>query len=459
MEFSSLFFIYAFLPVSLALFYITPKKKRKLTLLILSVIFCGLLGIYFLALMTIFTLLGYFIGFIIEKTRNIKPVSIAVFCIGIISYLFLLFLFRKELFANIINISDLSKLFIPVGISYTCLSGIGYLADVFGGKIRSERNFFNYSLYVCLFTKLPYGPIIDYQKFKENIQNNSYSIKKTGKGIEIFVIGLAKKVLLADNLYLLYSAVNETGVSKISALSAWLGIIAFSLSLYYALSGLSDMGTGLSYCFGFSMPYSFNYPFISAGINDFCHRWHIPVTSWFEKRINNPLALRMTSGYFKSVVFVLTWCITGLWYELSINKLVFGLIIGISGAVEQIIAEKKTLKTTSVFYTFFIILFSSIFFVGESLLYSLKYFLAMVGGNNNIADTTSFYLFKSYIPILIIAFYFATNLLYKTVLSSRKKIVHNIIEFISPFITLILLVICTAIISYAGKSEVILINL
>ena len=307
-----------------------------------------------------------------------------------------------------------------------------------------------------MFTKLPAGPLVSCSEFSEMVKKRSEGINAVGEGLEKFTIGLAKKILLADNLYRLYSATAAIEVTKMSALSAWLGAAAYMLCLYFTLSGISDMGQGLSLCFGFRFPDSFNYPGISFGVNDFGKKWHIPVVKWFDTYFFESIRSRISNRFIKYSVPVIMWIMIALWYEVSLNKLICGFIIGLSVAIEKKASEKNSVGKSSVIYTFFILSLSTIFFFGDSISYSFYYFLALIGGNNNIADSLSLYLLRNYIILIMAGFIFASGV---RKLFLQHKAVKTAENLISPFVILFLLVVCTAVISYSGSAGSILIEL
>ncbi len=456
MEFSTLLFIYAFLPVSVIVYYIAPKRIRNTVLLIISVIFTAMSGLYFLAFMAGYTIINYVFGIVIDKTRKIKPISFLFTFLGTAVDASLFLLFRSEFFSIFSPADKITKLIIPIGLSFLTLSAVGYLIDVYRDNSKVEYNFFRFSLYIIMFTKLPAGPLVSCSEFSDMLKKRSEGINAVGEGLEKFTIGLAKKILLADNLYRLYSATAAIEVTKMSALSAWLGTASYMLCIYFTLSGISDMGQGLSLCFGFRFPDSFDYPCVSFGVNDFGKKWHIPVVSWFNDYFLEPIEKRITKKFFRYSALIIMWIMISLWYDVSLNKLICGLIIGLSIAIERIASEKNSGGKSSVIYTFFILSLSTIFFFGDSIGYSFFYFLAMIGGNNNIADSLSLYLLKNYSVLILAGLLFASGI--------RKKISHykSVItaeNLLSPVVTLLLLIVCTAVISYSGSAGNILIKL
>lgn len=449
MIFSSLIFIYAFLPLSILIYYIVPKGFRNKVMLCLSVIFCGIQGLNFLGFMAAYTLLHFAEGILLGKIRHKKIISYTILAAIILADIIILLIYREKLFIN----DYVPEIFVPIGISFSTLSAIGYCLDVCRGKIRAEKNFFRFSLYMLFFPKLPMGPIINYSSFRRMTKYRTMGINEIGAGMVVFVKGLAKKILFADNIYILYAAVMGININELSAISAVLGVIAYGLCLYFTLSGLSDMGAGLARCFGFRLPQSFNYPISSRGLGEFSSRWHMTVTGWFSRYILKPLKQKSSSRILESLAVIFIWSILGLWYDLRLNTLIGGFLIGAVIAAEKFIFTKKNSSFTSMIYTFFVISLCTVFFMWDTPIHSLKYLLVIVGGNNSIIDPASIYLLKVFIVVLLICLYGATDIFRNIVERSGKKWIKVLSNIVTPITTLILLILCTAEISYTGASE------
>lgn len=455
MTFSSLIFIYGFLPLSLGIYYITPKKHRNKSLFVISTLFLALCGLEILAVTAIFVLLNYLSGLAVGAFSKYRPISALFLTLGTAADIAVLLLFRTELFSLIRPFS----VAVPLGLCFLTVTAIGYLADVFRKRIKAEKNFFRFMLYMTYFPKLPMGPVIGCGAFSGKLEKRRDGFSSIGEGAELFVCGLAKKVILADNLQRLHEAVITMKVGEISAVSAWLGVISYMLGIYFLLSGLSDMGAGLSLCFGIRLPSSFKYPLFSRGVTDFGKKWHMPVVRTVRRNIEAPVISRSGGNLMKYIMAASVWVIMGLWYEISPNKLVWGLIIGISIALEMRFADYKSMRSTSVVYTLMLLTLSWIFFFGDTLSYSFRYFLALIGGNNNIADSVSLYLLKSYGLLIAVGALAASGIFRKYLYGSKLKPVRKIVRFMQPVFTMLILAVCTALISYSGVCEHTLISL
>lgn len=459
MIFSSLLFIYGFLPVSILLCYITPKKHRNMTLLFLSTIFCGLIGLRYLGFILIFALWNYFMVKAVEKLRKHRALAAFPLALGIIGDIATMLVFKTRYFDDITENIGLAEGFFPIGISFLTLSAIGSLIDVYSGKIRKSVSPLTYLLYILFFPKLIMGPLVSYQSFAKMAEKRCSTLNCIGAGISLFMRGLAKRVILAQSLYTLYNSVKAIEISELSALTAWLGMMAYMLCLYFTLSGYSDMGAGIAACYGFRFPRSFNYPVFSKGINGFCRKWHKPMVSWFGRYIYRPISGAVSKKWLKYSAFVLMWVFIGLWYRFSVNTLIWGGIIGVSAVIEQIAANKNTMRSTAVIYTFLITALAAVFFARDSLSESFMYFLAMIGGNNNLVDQTGLYLLRSYAVILLVCMLSSTAVFRNLTARSPNKLVRHLIGIIYSIEAIFLLMLCTVFISYSGTAEMILIQL
>ena len=459
MVYSSLLFIYGFLPVSILLFYITPKKFRELTLLFLSMVFCGMISLFFLIFILAYTAMNYGFVHLISRLRKNKKLAAVPLASGIIIDLAALIVFRTEHFSQLYDILKVPDGFFPVGISFFSLAAVGTLIDVYKGRLSAEHNIVRFSLYFMFFPRLIMGPLLRYGVFRRIICNRRETPENIGIGMTLFVKGLAKKVIVADDLYMLYTAVHSQNVSELSAVTAWLGITAFVLCLYFTLSGFADMGTGVAYCFGYRMPQSFNYPLISTRIRYFAARWQSQVIQWLRRYVTKPLYSVCTYRWVKELIFIFGWTLFGIWYRFNTNGALWGLLIGAAVVIESRIAKKKIMDITGIVYTLFVIIICSVFLAGNSPAYSGRYLIAMLGGNNVIADSQSFYLLKSYIVLLLAAVYAASDLFRNMMTRAGKKKVKTVINAASTLIVLAALIICTALLSYSGSSEMLIMKL
>ncbi len=459
MLYSSLLFIYGFLPVSLLIYMITPENLKKNVLFLLSMIFCTLNSLKFLVFMLVYIAVNYIAGMFIWVLREKKSLSAIPLFVGTAFDLTMIFMFRTEAFSSLKNNLNIPDEFFPVGISFFTLSAVGYLIDIFRKRMRAERDFICFGLYIMMFPRIIMGPVIRYKTFKKMLKNRKSDFADMGMGFTIFVKGLVKKVIAADTMYMLYTAVKSVDIWKMPALNAWLGMTAYLLCLYFMLSGFADMGTGVGYCFGFRFPQSFNYPVFSTKIRNFAANWHVHIIYWFRRYFSKPLCELGRRRVYKKIIYILAWCLVGFWYRFDINGLLWGFFIGLSVLTENVLGRMKILKATGIIYTYAVTMICAVFLAGENISYSLNYLLAMLGGNRMFADSQTLYLLKYYIVLLLVCMYFSTSLFRNMLMRSGRTKLRVLMEIVSPIITVVLLAVCTALISYSGSSGMILMTL
>lgn len=452
MIYSSLLFIYGFLPLALLIYYAFPIKYRKAVLLAESAVFCGMISLYYLGFMLVYAAVNYFSGIAVEKYRG-RRIAYLPAVIGIAIDFLTVVLFRSAWLSPLREKLHIPEFFFPIGISFLTLSAIGYIVDVKKGVIAAERDFSMIALYFMFFPRIFMGPVMHCRKFASLINSRKYSFSGIGAGLTIFVKGFAKKVILADNLFMLCMAVDKTELSELSAITAWIGAIAYVVALYFTMSGIADMGVGASMCFGIKMPQSFNYPIFSPRISYFSIRWLVQVKRWFSTYIIKPLYDLSTDRFYRVIVTVFVYGMIGYWYRLNINGIVFGFLFAAAVLIEKRFRDPKTMDITGSVYTAFLIVLLFVVFRGDSLTYSIKYLFAMFGGNRVLMDSVSVYLLRCYILVILFGIYASTDLFRNLIMRSGSKKIRNAFIALSPLTTLVLLIVCTALISYSGISD------
>ena len=460
MEYSSLLFIYVFFPVSLGVYYVTPKKLREAVLLLLSAVFCGLFGLRYLAMLAVYILLNYGLALAAGHLRSRKKAAAYFpFAAGVTFDIFALFAFRTEHFSWLYSALGLHRGFFAVGISLFTLSALGYLVDVYDGRIKAEKNIVRYSLFIMMFPRLLMGPVLRYDAFTRIMNNRRTDSHELGTGLTLFIKGLAKKVIAADTLYALYSAVHTVDKGSLSAVSAWLGAVSYILCLYFTLSGVADMGAGIGSCFGCRFPQSFSYPMFSSRIRFFAAKWHIQVIHWFRSYITKPFASHIKSKLIRKFIFIGAWTIAGFWYGFSAGGAVFGALMGTAIVVENRLRKSKMLKATGIIYTLIAVTVLSVFLAEGSLTGSARYLFAMIGGNRLLTNSMTLYLLRSYLVVLLISMYASTDLFRNMLVRSKRRVLRRIFSAATPAVMLVLLALCTALISADGSSAMQLLRL
>ncbi|MBQ3048900.1 MAG: MBOAT family protein [Oscillospiraceae bacterium] len=341
MVFSSILFLFKFLPITLLIYYIVPKKLKNLVLLVASLFFYSWGEPKYFPLMLACILVNYVAALLIDKHREKRTfigwmIGLAVFfdlgCLVFFKY--------SDFFISNINsllgtAIPLLKLTLPLGISFYTFQTMAYTIDVYRGKVKAERNIINLAAFVVLFPQLIAGPIVLYDDVAAALRDHRITKQHLLDGIRLFIFGLGKKVLIANNVGALWTQVNELGFQNISTPLAWLGIIAFSLQIYFDFSGYSLMAIGLGKLMGFDFPTNFNFPYISRSFTEFWRRWHITLGSWFREYLYIPLGGNR-KGYARTVInLLITWAATGFWHGANWNFLLWGLLFFVLLSVEK----------------------------------------------------------------------------------------------------------------------------
>ena len=441
MLFSSITFLYFFLPLLIIIYFLIPNKFKNLILLIFSLIFYFLGEPKYIFILLLSCIVNYIIGKFIEKYKYKKILLI----IGIIFNVSLLFVFKYtdffiENFNNLFNSNiPFTYIIMPIGISFFTFQALSYIIDIYNKKHKSADNIIDFMTYICLFPQLIAGPIVRYSTIDEELRNRKVTFDKFSSGIKRFIIGLSKKVLIANVLGELITLFYEGSV-----VSAWLNPILFTLQIYFDFSGYSDMAIGLGLIFGFTFLENFNYPLIASSITDFWRRWHISLSSWFKDYVYIPLGgNRVNKLRWIRNIFVV-WFLTGLWHGAEWNFIIWGLYFGIILLIEKLFLGKIIEKTKILkyFYTSFLIIISFLIFsttTVSSIVISLKdmFFMSDIPFINN---ETIYYL-KSYLILIIISLIASTPLI-KNLISKLKN--YKLISFLEPIFYLGLLILCTS---------------
>ncbi|MDB2092893.1 MBOAT family O-acyltransferase [Clostridium paraputrificum] len=364
MIFSSILFIFRFLPIALILYYITPQKYKNLILTLLSLVFYSWgEGKYFL-IMIASIIIDYTAGRLIYRYKNEIKKKTIVLCISLVFNLGLLFFFKYFNFFidNINNIFNLAikgvKITLPLGISFYTFQTMSYSIDVYRGKVVPEKNIINFAAFVTLFPQLIAGPIVKYTDINKEISSRVITKDNVEVGIEKFILGLGRKVLIANNIGMLWTEVEGIGFENISTPLAWLGIISFGLQIYFDFSGYSLMAIGLGKMLGFNFPENFNYPYISRSISEFWRRWHITLGSWFKEYVYIPLGGNRKGKVRVTFNLFIVWALTGLWHGASYNFLLWGLFFFLLISIEKLglINFLNKHRVFSHIYTIFLLL-------------------------------------------------------------------------------------------------------
>jgi alginate O-acetyltransferase complex protein AlgI len=405
MVFSSLFFLFVFLPVVLILYYISPKFLRNIVILASGLVFYAWGEPIYVIVMMISIFIDYFAGRMIHRFDSIIVVKRLALITSLVMNLSLLGVFKYSGFIveNLNNLFGTSffdpNLPLPIGISFFTFQSMSYTIDLYMKKIGVQKNFITFAAFVTLFPQIVAGPIVRYQDIEEELKNRKINIDTLYEGILQFINGLAKKVLIANNIGLLWDTVKTMEMGSLSAVTAWIGILAFTFQIYFDFSGYSDMALGMGKMMGFHFPENFHYPYQSKSVSEFWRRWHITLGSWFKSYVYFPLG-GSKEGKGKTIRnLVIVWFLTGLWHGASWNFVVWGLYFGALIILERLFLGKLLEKVPKFFriaYTFLMAVFGWVFFDTATLSEAFRYFGAMFGGSGTLIDSTTLYLLKNY---------------------------------------------------------------
>ena len=421
MVFSSLLFLFIFLPVFLLLYFILPTRFRNIILLIFSLLFYAWGEPKYIFIMLFSTVLDYTCGLIIDKYRDRPNISRLGLIISLIGNIGLLFVFKYSgFFINTINSAFKSEikfleLALPIGISFYTFQTMSYTIDLYRGKIKVQKNILNFATYVTMFPQLIAGPIVTYEDISGEINGRTITMNDFGYGVVRFIEGLGKKVLLANNIGMLWDKISNMDIATLSVTNAWLGAIAFGLQIYFDFSGYSDMAIGLGKMLGFSFPENFNHPYISKSATEFWRRWHMTLGSWFRNYVYIPLGgNRVSTMRFLSNIFVV-WFLTGFWHGASWNFIVWGLFFAVFLIIEKTFLLKLLEKLPSFIshiYLLFIVIISWVIIAHDSMAQGFNYIKVMLGmtGNSKL-DINAMYELRNFTILTIVCIVFSTPLM------------------------------------------------
>ena len=452
MLFSSIPFLFYFLPAVIVLYFAVPKVLKNTVLLLSSLFFYGWGEPKYLVFMIFSITQGYVFGRLIEKFSDKKSLSRLFLTLSVgVSLALLGYCKYADFFIQNFNaVTGLSlpllKIALPIGISFYTFQILSYEVDVYRGEVAAQRNFINLAAYIAMFPQLIAGPIVRYIDIAEELDNRTHSIQLAAEGVRRFIIGLAKKILVANVLGELvaeFKAAEETSV-----LFFWVYAVSYALHIYFDFSGYSDMAIGLGKIFGFNFCENFNYPFISRSITEFWRRWHMSLGSWFRDYLYIPLGGNRVSAVRRIFNILVVWMATGLWHGAAWTFVAWGLLFAALLMIEKfwLLGPLKRLNGFSFIYVIPIILISFVLFDAVSLSSAVSSVGSMFGFNGlPLVTFNTVYYLKSYAVIIVIAAIGATP--FAKGLVTRVKGIKSgavIIDLLEPIVLMIMLVLCTA---------------
>jgi len=452
MLFSSIPFLYYFLPFVLLFYFAAPRKLKNAVLLTASLLFY-FYGEQAASVLLLFSAAsGYLAGLAIKKHGKSGKGKAALIAVILLNLLLLGFFKYADFFIGNTNALFKTSLpflhnHLPLGISFFVFQTISYAVDVWRDNSLAEKNPLNFTMYVAMFPQLVAGPIVRYSTVAGDLKNRKHTADRFASGIGRFTIGLGKKVLIANALGQLSSAMLQAAAPTV--LSRWLSIFAYVLQIYFDFSGYSDMAIGLARLFGFNFPENFNYPFIADSISDFWRCWHISMGTWFREYVYIPLGgNRVSAAKWVRNIFIV-WLCTGFWHGANWNFILWGLYFGILLCLEKLFVGKLLKKLPRLLrhiYTLTLVFFSFVLFYIESLPAMVSHLFGMLGvGGLPLANVESLYSLKSYALLLIIACIGATPLMKNGINTlAQKKPAGTILAVLTPVFYGVLLLVSTA---------------
>ena len=452
MLFSSIVFLFTFLPAVVILYYLLPVRFRNVSLLLASLVFYAWGEPVYLFLMLLSILFNYFSGLDIARNLQDKRAAKRSLVFNLIINLAVLGFFKYEGFVldtlnGILPVHiSYHALPLPIGISFYTFQILSYIIDVYRGNVKVQTNLPNFALYVTMFPQLIAGPIVQYADVDEQLASREVSRTKFGEGSMYFIRGLAKKVLLANTSGMIFTEVSGLAKGNIAVMTAWLGAFAYMFQIYFDFSGYSDMAIGLGKMFGFEFNMNFNYPYVSKSITEFWRRWHISLSSWFRDYVYIPLGGNRVSKIKHIRNLLIVWFLTGLWHGAAWNFVAWGLYYGVILIIEKYLLSPVLDRLPDVvrhIYSIVLVVIGWVLFFSSSFGQAADYIRVMFGaGAHGFADRESMYLLTSNLILWLILIFGSTPLVhfrYEHMLRTKKwnTTIINSVVYVALFIVCI----------------------
>lgn len=475
MVFSSIEFIYFYLPAVMVLYFITPRRFKNFILFLSGLIFYAFTKPVYVLLLIASCLINYFAGLIIAKNDGDPKAAKTCLWVSVAMNLGMLCIFKytgfivetlnsvfklhlpKNIWAGAANAVfgthfSLSDIVFPIGISFFTFQSMSYTVDLYRRRIPVQRSFIDFAAYVTMFPQIVAGPIVRYSDVKDELTDRRVTSQALSDGVTRFARGLAKKVLLANNIGRLWAEVKAADYSSMPALTAWFGILGFALQIYFDFSGYSDMAIGLGKMLGFNFPENFDFPYSSKSVREFWRRWHITLGTWFREYVYIPLGGSRGGGLKTVRNLAVVWLLTGLWHGASWNFILWGVWFGILIILERLFLGdilKKLPDFLSWLYTALAVVLGWVLFEHTSLSAALGFFGAMFGAGGSLYDENSFWLICEYSLTFSLCVFFASdapkNFRQRADAAlERANVKLSVFEIIEPIENLLLLIASTA---------------
>lgn len=446
MLFSSIVFLFTFLPIVLVLYYVLPRQFKNPVLLLASLLFYAWGEPIYLFLMMFSILFNYISGLDIARNLGNKRAARKSLIFNVVVNLCVLGFFKYEGFVlNSLNAVlpveiPFQEVALPVGISFYTFQILSYIIDVYWGNVPVQKNLMDFALYVTMFPQLIAGPIVKYAEIDEQLHVREENWGRFGEGVMYFIRGLAKKVLLANTVGMIYTNVSGMAPEDVSVVTAWLGCLAYTFQIYFDFSGYSDMAVGLGKMFGFEFPWNFNYPYIAQSVTEFWRRWHISLSSWFREYVYIPLGGNRVPVPKHIRNLLVVWLLTGLWHGAAWNFVAWGLYYGVILIFEKYFFHRVLDKLPEVLrhiYSLVLVMVGWVLFFSPSFAGALEYLKLMFGaGGHGFMDGEALYLLISNLGLWVIAIVSSTPLVYGVYerYVGRRKPVADVVIYAGMFL-------------------------
>lgn len=411
MVFSSTVFLFRFLPLFFVAYYLVPGRVKNFILFLGSLFFYAWGEPVYVLLMLFSTIVDYTHGRLLGRLRGKRAAGFILLSSVVINLSVLCFFKYADFLIQTVNLfTGLSvpalNLPLPIGISFYTFQTMSYTIDVYRGETKVQKNLLDFGVFVTMFPQLIAGPIVKYRDVDCRLHDRRPGLPEICDGMKRFCVGMAKKVLIANNIGELWSLISGMDFREMSVMTAWLGIFAFAFQIYFDFSGYSDMAIGMGKMLGFSFPENFNYPYISASVTEFWRRWHISLGSWFREYVYIPLGGNRKGLPRQLLNILVVWLLTGIWHGAGWNFLLWGLWFAIALVLEKAFLGKVLSwlpKGVGIIYTAFVVLAGWVLFALETPAGILNYFRAMFGMTGAVMDREGLYLGREYLMLFAIA--------------------------------------------------------
>jgi alginate O-acetyltransferase complex protein AlgI len=400
-------FLFAFLPLAVCVYFVAPGRRLKnFALIALGAIFYAYGGLSSLLVLVASVAMNYVCGLAIEALRGKSGAAKVAMTVGVLGNLVLLAAFKYVgFFATSVNaVAHLSlpmpSVILPAGVSFFTFEGLSYVVDVYRGRAPVQRNPLDVALYMGLFATVMSGPIVRFSEFHAQIRGRSERLEDVATGVRRFIVGLAKKTIVAGALGTLATSAFAGPNAQLSVASAWLGALAFTGQIYFDFSGYSDMAVGLGHMFGFHLPENFNYPYIAQSVTEFWRRWHMSLTAWFREYVYIPLGGNRVSQLVNLRNILIVWMLTGLWHGATWSFVLWGLYFGVLMAIEKFVIGdrlERVWRPLRHALTMLAVVVGWVLFKSDTVGAALQYLQAMAGlGGRAIFDSRALYYLAQY---------------------------------------------------------------